>query len=415
MTAPTFLHGVETQEQVLVPPIAINNMAVGGLIGTADGADPDVFPYNTPVLLSSNPQLAASLTKNAPGSGLTAGTLPAAVTDFYNEGGGALVAVRVQDNATAATVMSNIIGSQNTMTGCWAFKQAQSLVGVTPRTLMAPGYTATRPDNAENPVVAALLIIAAALQGRVYAAGPSTDETDMQAWIEDWTSDRLTAFYPSVLTWDVASSAYVARDAAPANAGLLARVHRQQGFWWSPSNWAYNSVGGLAVPVDWAQGDYNSTANILNSNNITTAINMAQQGGTVGGFRRWGNRVPNASTIFECVRTTMDAIEMALQTVCTWANDKPPSPYIIEQLAFQANSFLKSMVTAGALVGGDFWIDPNDNSVNNLEEGIWTFRFDAEPAAPMEHIINIAQRNPHYYNNLLSAVIAAVGSNTNGG
>ena len=33
----------------------------------------------------------------------------------------------------------------------------------------------------------------------------------------------------------------------------------------------------------------------------------------------------------------------------------------------------------------------------------------------MEHIIDIAQRNPNYYNNLLSAVIAAVGSNTTGG
>jgi len=414
MTAPQFLHGAETLEQLLVPPVAVNNMAVGGLIGTADGADPAVFPYNTPVLLSSNPQLAASLTKNAPGAGLTRGTLPAAVTDFYNEGGGSLVVIRVQDSTTAATVMSNIIGSSTTMTGVWAFKQAQSLLGVKPRTLMAPGYTSTRVSGAENPVVAALLTIATALRGRVYAAGPSTDESDIQAWMEDWTSDRLTGFYPSVLTWDVATSAYVARDAAPANAGLLARVHAQQGFWWSPSNWAYNSVGGLAVPVDWAQGDYNSTANILNSNNITTAINQAQQGGTLGGFRRWGNRVPDPSTIYECVRTTMDAIEEALQNVCAWANDKPPSPYIIEQLAYRANSFLGSMVNAGALVGGDFWIDPNDNGVNNLEQGIWTFRFDAEPPAPMEHIINIAQRNPSYYNNLLSAVITAVNSNQSG-
>ena len=169
------------------------------------------------------------------------------------------------------------------------------------------------------------------------------------------------------------------------------------------------------MPVDWAQGDYGSMANILNSNNITTVINQAAQGGNVGGFVRWGNRVPNTSTIFECVRTTMDAIEEALQNVCAWANDKPPSPFILEQLAYQANGFLKSMVTAGALVGADFWIDPNDNPVNNLEQGTWTFRFDAEPPAPMEHIINIAQRNPNYYNNLLSAVIAAVGSNTTGG
>lgn len=415
MTAPTILHGVETQEQPLVPPIAVNNMAVGGLIGTADGADPDVFPYDTPVLLSSNPQLAASLIKNAPGSGLTAGTLPSAVNDFYNEGGGALVVVRVSNNVSAETVMSSIVGSSSTMTGSWAFKQAQALLGVKPRTLWAPGYTATRPGAAANPVVAALLIIATALRGRVYASTPSTDESDAQAWIEDWQSDRLTAFFPSVLTWDVGSAAYVARDAASVNAGLTARVHAKQGFWWSPSNWAYNSVGGLAVPVDWAQGDYGSMANILNSNNITTVINQAAQGGNVGGFVRWGNRVPNTSTIFECVRTTMDTIEEAIQNVCAWANDKPPSPFILEQLAYQANGFLKSMVTAGALVGADFWIDPNDNPVNNLEQGTWTFRFDAEPPAPMEHIINIAQRNPNYYNNLLSAVIAAVGSNTTGG
>lgn len=62
MTASQFLHGVETIEvSSATQPITISKLATVGIVGTAPDADPDAFPLDTPVLLTSAPQKAASL------------------------------------------------------------------------------------------------------------------------------------------------------------------------------------------------------------------------------------------------------------------------------------------------------------------------------------------------------------------
>ena len=422
MSVNEFLHGAETDQiQSPIAPVLPNNMGVLGAVVTADGADNTVFPLNQPVLVTSR-QMLASLTTNissttglAP-SGQGLGTGPQALADFFNEGGGAAVVVRVADSATVATVMANIVGNAATNTGAYALLNAQALLGVKPRTLIAPGYTAQRISNPATPstpgpnaVVATLLILAPKLRGRVYAGLPS-DETAAEAWIEDFTGP-LTVFYPSVLTIGVGTGAYAA-----ANAGLTARVMQQLGFWYSPSNQPYNSVGGVSVPVGWNSGDPNCLANILNSNNITTAINMAAAGLPFGGWRRWGNRnLDPENTVFECVDTTLKAVYEALEIVNTWAVDKPPSATLIAQLTYQANSFLGTLVNQGALLpGAKFWIDPANNSVTQMEQGIWVWSLSATAPAPMEHIVTQASQNPNDYVNLLQTItvnIANTGSN----
>lgn len=401
MPAPQFLHGVEVIEVLSGnQPVTINKMAVAGIVGTAPLADNAVFPLDTPVLLTSAPQKAGLL-------GAT-GTLGPAVRDFYAEGGGEAVVVRV-DVAAGDAQMTKIIGSASAKTGLYALLGARSHVGVPPRTIIAPGFTAVRPSGASNPVVAAALAVAAKLRGRVYASTPSTSVTDALAWRQDWSSDRLTPIYPNILGWDPVTSAYVTRPAEAAFAGLTARVHRDHGFWFSPSNFTLQSIGGVSTPVDWVSGDSDCEASILNENRIATIINMGQASGVqYGGWRRWGNRTTadDANWVFESVRTTEDAIYEALDEATLWAVDKPPSLQLLLDMTERANAFFRAAKAQGIIVGGRCWIDPEDNPPSDMKNGVVKWRIDPEAPAPMEHIVYYAQRNADYYTQELASLQA---------
>jgi len=115
------------------------DMSVIGLIGTADGADAEVFPLNTPVVLYTNDR--AKRTSLG-----TTGTIVDALAGISaqlgaNSGAARVVIVRVAHNATPATVIAAIVGNEANRTGVWAFLDAPEDLGVTPRLLIAPGYT----------------------------------------------------------------------------------------------------------------------------------------------------------------------------------------------------------------------------------------------------------------------------------
>ncbi|MBY6244125.1 phage tail sheath subtilisin-like domain-containing protein [Methylosinus sp. Sm6] len=404
MAASQYLHGVEVIEIASGDQaVSINKMAVANIVGTAPMADADAFPPNEPVLLSSSPQKAALL-------GAT-GTLAAAVRDFYAEGGGAAIVTRVVEGASAEATMTNIIGSLAAKTGVYAALGARSHLGVQPRTIIAPGYTSARPSSASNPVVAAMIAVAARLRGRVYASTPSTSVADAIQWREDWSSARLTPIYPNILGWDPASSSYVTRPADAAFAGLTARVHRDNGFWFSPSNFALQSIGGVSTPVDWASGDPDCEANILNEHRIATIVNMgAASGGQYGGWRRWGNRTTadDANWVFEVVRTIEDAVYEALDEATLWAVDKPASMQLMLDMTERANAFFRFGKSEGFLLGGRCWLDPEDNSPAQMRNGVFVWRIDPEAPAPMEHIIYKAQRNADYYDDLTSSLSSMI-------
>lgn len=402
-----FLHGVETIElNDGIRPVKTAASAPIGLIGTADNADPTIFPLNTPVLLAGTPRLAAKLG--------TAGTLLGAVNQIYAESGAAVVVVRVASSTVRATQLTNVIGSSATRTGVYALLNSQALTGVKPKTLIAPGFTSDRPLAAgvasPNPVVSALLSVAQTLRGRVYADAPSTSDADALAYRNDWDDARLVVFYPAVEIWDDTSSAYIAAPASASAAGLTARVHTENGFWYSPSNFAYDGVGGVAVPIDYEDNE-NDEADTLNGNQIVVTMSAPTQGYT--GWRRWGNATCSSDPewIFESVRTTADVIYESVQAAQTWAVDKPPSLQLLRDMAASVQAYIDLMVKNGALVGGKVWLDPERNTASQTAQGIWAWDYDPEPVAPMEHIQFYAHRNESYY----TAFVAAVAAGLNGG
>jgi phage tail sheath protein FI len=412
MSSTIFLHGVEVDEvESATQPVSLNPSGVIGLIGTAASAEEATFPLNEPVLLDSQPTAALKLGVE--------GTLLSSVQQCYAEGAGQVVVVRVADAADPDTTMSNIIGSQAAKTGLYALLGARAKLGVPPRTIIAPGYTSILPTATgggplANPVVTAALPVAERLRGRVYADCPSTSDEDCVAAAALYSSDRLLLFYPNVMVWDTATSAYVALPASASMAGLTAYVHENLGFWFSPSNQALQGVGGVSNPIDWAMSDPDCEANTLNAARITTIINAAQQAGlTYGGFRRWGNRNLSADTnwMFEAVRTCLDEVYEALDEVTLWAVDKPAGLQLLQDMTNRANDWFKWAKKVGFLVGGRCWLDAELNPSSQTSQGIWNWSIDPMGPVPMEHIIYTASQNDSYYDQEVAALANMISAN----
>ena len=484
----SFLHGVETIEvNDGIRPVVINAQGVIGVIGTAPLADPIAFPLDEPVLLLSQPRLAATLG--------TTGTLLNGIKQAYVEGGTAIVVVRVATDPDPGKQMGKIIGDPILRTGLHAFLNARPLLAVTPKILMAPGFTSLRPTTgvsaiavtnggtgylpgqfavrisdsaggtgtgaaataaldqngvitaivvtlpgvgytspvaqvvpangapgagavlsctaaqARNPVVAALLSIAPALRAIVYADTPSTSLVDAVTWRQDWGDQRLVPFYSDALIFDNDLGAYVDLSQSASQAGLTASVIANSGYWFSSSNFELKGVGGVAVPVDVAPSDPNSTANYLNGLAINTIVNF---GGNYGGYRRWGNRTTSDDPlwVFEAVRRTQDVVNDMLENAFLWMVDKPFGVQLLVDASTMATRALRFMKSQGALVGGSVWLDPERNTESQLQQGIVAWDLDDEPVAPMEHVQLYVHRNGNYYTEALQTAAAQVASAT---
>lgn len=143
--ATDFLHGVEVLEiDSGSRTITTVKSSVIGIVGTAPNADPDAFPYNTPVLIAGSQREAAKLDTLGTGEG----TLPKALDAILDQIGAVVIVVRVEKGTTDAATLANIMGGTNATTGKYegvhALLGAESAVGYAPRILCVPGFTHTR-------------------------------------------------------------------------------------------------------------------------------------------------------------------------------------------------------------------------------------------------------------------------------
>lgn len=128
-------------------------MDVLGVIGPAEGADADMFPLNKVVYLKSNERLKVA----ALGS---QGTLAQAIRGMSAQLSGSaraakVVVVRTAEGANVHETIANIVGSEANGTGIWAFLDAPEDLGVTPRLIIAPGYTSQTVRGLINPEITA--------------------------------------------------------------------------------------------------------------------------------------------------------------------------------------------------------------------------------------------------------------------
>lgn len=143
--ATDFLHGVEVLEiDSGARVITTVKSSVIGIVGTAPNADAAAFPINTPTLIAGSQREAAKLDMLGTGEG----TLPAALDAILDQIGAVVIVVRVEEGATAAETLANIMGGVNAATGKYegvhAMLGAESALGYSPRILCVPGFTHTR-------------------------------------------------------------------------------------------------------------------------------------------------------------------------------------------------------------------------------------------------------------------------------
>lgn len=377
----TFLHGVEVLEIDAGPrPIQTVRSSVVGIIGTAPDADPAVFPLNTPVLIAGSRREAAKL--DTVGDGF--GTLPGALDSIFDQAGAVVVVVRVEDGANETATIANIVGGVNATTGDYegvqAFLGAESKLGVTPRILLAPGFTHQRPNDLANPVVSELVGVAERLRAVIIADGPNTTDEAAVAYAGDFGSARVYLCDPWIQKID-STGAIVSQPVSPCVAGLIAKSDNDRGFWWSPSNQNINGILGTVRPVDFTLGDANARANLLNEQGIATVIRQ-------DGYRLWGNRTlaSDPKWIFLSVRRTADMINDSLLRTHLWAVDRNISKTYIQDVTEGVNAYLRHLTAIGAILGGKCWADPELNTPDQIAQGKVYFDFDFTPPFPAEHI-----------------------------
>jgi hypothetical protein len=399
--ATDFLHGVEVVTVAGGPrPIQTIRSAIIGIVGTAPGADDAAFPLDTPVLINS---------RGGIGTIGTTGTLPGALNSIFTEFSPFVVVIRVDEGADADATLANVVGAVDAgtgaRTGIQALKDAQAIVGVTPMLLIAPGFTSLREvdplDNTKhlkNAAAAALESVATALRAHAIIGGPNTTDADALDYVKDFGTRRTFIVDPFGMVYDSVAEGYVAKDPAAAVAGLIARVDAEQGFWKSPSNEELLSIGGIARPVDFALGDPNTRANLLNENNVATIIRDE-------GFRLWGNRTTSADAQFAflCVSRTADMIDLSIQRAHRWACDKGITRGYFDDVTSSVNAYLRDLEARGAIVGGKCWVDPDFNNAQQIAAGHATFSYEFTPTYPAERVTFRSSITDAFITNLFPA------------
>lgn len=118
-------------------PIINSDMSVVGVIGTAPDANLTAYPYNTPVYVQSDDTVEIAKLGST-------GTIVDAIKGVQAQllqGGAKMVIVNVDPGPDTDTTIANIIGDSTLMTGIWAFTKSAQDLGVTPRVIVASGWT----------------------------------------------------------------------------------------------------------------------------------------------------------------------------------------------------------------------------------------------------------------------------------
>ena len=379
-------HGVEVIElDQGTRPIKTVKSSVIGLIGTAPGADADKFPLNTPVLVAGKRSEAAALYVD---TDKNEGTLPAAIDGIFDQIGAVVVVIRVDEvldgvNLDEAATMANVIGGTSVTgdyEGIQAFLGAESILGVSPRILVAPGFTHQRLGDLANGVIAELPAIAERLRAVIIADGPNKTDAEALTYRGDVASKRVFIVDPHVKVMKGAN--IVVEPASARVAGMIAKSDNDRGFWWSPSNTAMNGIVGTARAIDFQLGDSSSRADLLNSKDIATIIRK-------DGFKLWGNRTCSGDPkwAFLSVVRTADMVNDSLLRAHMWAVDRNITKTYIEDVTNGVQSFLDNLKAQGAILGGKIWADEDLNSKESIQAGKIYFNFDFTPPTPAEHIV----------------------------
>lgn len=354
-------HGVRVIE-VTAGARALRAVATSiiGLVATAGDADADAFPLNRPVLVTD--------LRTAIGDAGEDGTLARALQAMADQTSPIVVVVRVEEGEDDAETAANVVGGvvDGERTGLQALLDAQSLVGVKPRILGAPGLDG-------EAVKAALEVIAPKLRAFAYASADGDDVAAAIVARADYGARELMLIYSDFTGW---SGNAVARAM-----GLRARLDEEVGWHKTISNVPVLGVTGITRPVSWDLQDPSTDAGLLNQAQVTTLIRS-------NGFRFWGSRTCSAEPAFafESSTRTGQVIADTIADGLMWAADKPLHPSLARDILEMINAEFRSLQAAGRILGGQAWLDDQLNTAGSLASGQLQIDYDYTPVPPLEDL-----------------------------
>lgn len=374
------LHGIKTNI-LTAGTRAIAALASGviGILVTADDADAVAFPLDTPVLVTD---LRAALAKAG-----TTGTMKAALEAIYDQASPILIVVRVaEDELDQDTV---VIGDAGTYTGLYALLAAESVCGVRPRVLGAPGLDT-------QAVTTALVTVAQKLRGMIYAAGVGETIADVVLYRANFSARELMLIWPN---W----SNGFAGDAVARALGLRARIDEETGWHKSISNVAVNGVTGISKSLFFDIQDETTDVSTLNDAEVTALVRSP-----AGGFIYWGNRTCSDEPLFafEPAVRTSQILQDEIAQGLVWASDKPLTKFLIKDVLETINARIRSLVIQGRLIGGKAWFDPALNADADLAAGKLVIDYEFTPAAPLEGLTLNQRITDKYYADLAAELAA---------
>ncbi|WP_237386150.1 phage tail sheath subtilisin-like domain-containing protein [Xenorhabdus sp. Sc-CR9] len=383
----SFHHGVSVRETTQLSTLIRDlDTSVIGVVCTADDADAEAFPLDTPVLVTRINRVIGKAGKT--------GTLYTTLKAISDQCSPKVIVIRVADAANLAdgdtklTQDQLIIGGVNEQgryTGLYALLAAESNIGEHPRILAVPQLDT-------QPVALQLAIFAEKLRAFAYiSAYGCRTLAAVKKYRENFSQREVMIIYPDFITYNSQSGQ---NETVPATAfalGLRARIDADQGWHKSLSNVPVNGVLGISADIYWTLQGTDTDADDLNSKGVTTLIKR-------DGFRFWGNRTCDAETYFFEVytRTAQILADMIAEAHFSYI-DKTLTPSLVKDVVDGINRKGAQLVTEGKLLGFDCWYDPADNPKENLRDGTALIRYKYTPVPPLENLQLVQTFTDEYF------------------
>ncbi|SFG08672.1 hypothetical protein SAMN05518801_10750 [Novosphingobium sp. CF614] len=373
-------HGLTITESATgARSILAPSLSVIGIIATATAAagqattDLDAaFPLNVPVLVTD--------VDTASGNAGTGGTLKSALEAIGDQTSPIVVVVRVAVDADQADQDANVIGATtgNSYTGIQALLAAESVVGVRPRIIAAPGLDT-------QAVTAELVVAAKKLRAMVYAAAIGDDVAEVVLYRDNFGDRELMLIWPD-------TSTTIPGDAIARAVGLRALIDEEQGWNKTISNVTIGGVTEISKHVHFDLLDTSTDAGVLNDAQVTTLIRNT-------GYRFWGNRTcageDQPEFAFESAVRTSHALQDVIVSVFLPFFDRPMTVAMVKDLLETCNAAMRQLKAQGRIVGALAYFDKTKNSAEQLAAGRPTIGIKYTPTAPMENpiveLINTAE------------------------
>ncbi|MGL4755183.1 MAG: hypothetical protein ACRCXB_22725 [Aeromonadaceae bacterium] len=348
-----YLHGVEHfWLEDVERSIEVLAASVFGMVAVSDDADEDVFPLDTPVMVNSDKML----------KGAGTGPLRDAIEDIYRQGGALGVVVRVASKATGEVdPVVGTVDDEGNYTGLKALLTAEAVTGLRPTLLML----ATGQQNFETHVPALCAVaeelhaipVVSMMEGGTNAAIAQAEKMDGVYFV-----------YGTCYFGKNGQGEPIYRDPAATIIGHTIRVDNEEGYWNSPSSRKIRGLSGMKQPIDHAVGSKTSTANFLNSKQVTVVVQQK------GGFYLYGNRLTGPKSMMLPHQRIRYIVGLSILQSHQELVDRNVTANYVESVQARVNNLLRRLVLRQVISGGECWVDNEENiALIGTAQVVWDY------------------------------------------